>query len=571
MPGAYVPPHLRNRSPASSTACASSSNSASSGGQSSRPRPASSDRSAGGPSQSRTPWSRTTPASSSREAASAAPWPTYDAQPMSRTGSAGGGPSVSRSSSGPGRARATAPPTSSSPSLFVFGDSFVGPMKLLSNDCARKTTYKGASAKGLNNPKSAKQVSKQLLPALEDLLAPPPYRYMPSGGRWALLIFGNVDLQINYLWQLQNKPLSHLSFETPTSASTSQSETETDEEDQTPGLSRTVLARATETSLTGPALGPELFVKAVAKAYISFLEREIVNGPIGERLRESAARRRAIQAGEATGKIPPPGKMLVAAALPPLVEDGILPRIPEKYVERLEEDHQKAQKLLDSTGTREWRDYQMKRDSSTEGIEAGVSTMGMTDRPVTPISGRSQSSQGTDIFDQTTSAPSLASSCSSVSSPSSAPQSKKTTIESLLLHDPPLCTLPVRISMTNTYNSLISAFCAQHPDVLSFIDISPQMHEIDAKSGWTLPTPASVDRGVWACPVDPTNVHPLWEPTLPLWLEAMKREGLPTEGYKVEEGEEETFRAYEEDKKRRTAARGEERERERAVKIREEE
>lgn len=33
------------------------------------------------------------------------------------------------------------------PSLYVFGDSFVGPMKLLSDDCASVRTFKGASAK----------------------------------------------------------------------------------------------------------------------------------------------------------------------------------------------------------------------------------------------------------------------------------------------------------------------------------------------------------------------------------------------------------------------------------------
>lgn len=386
-----------------------------------------------------------------------------------------------------------------------------------------------------------------------------------------------VDLQINYLWQLQNKPLSHLSFSPSpdVASSTTQPIDDTDAGDDqpNPALQRSVLARATETSLTGPALGPELFVQAVIKAYTFFLEREIVNGPIGERLRENAARRQAIQAGSTTGKLPPPGKVLVAAALPPLVEDEILPRIPEKYVERLEEDHEKAQKLLDSTG-QEWEAFKMRRESSTGstgGIEAGVSTMGMTDRPTTPISGHSRSSQGTDASDPSTTAASIPSSASStMSSPSSSRQAKKTSIETLLTHDPPLCTLSVRISMTNAYNTLLSAFCASHPDIFSFVDISPRMRELDAQSGWAKGTEGAVDRGTWACPVDPTNVHPLWEPTLPLWLEALKAEGLPTETYTVEEEEEDTFKAYEEDKRRRTQKRGEERERERATRVREE-
>jgi hypothetical protein len=43
-----------------------------------------------------------------------------------------------------------------SPSLYVFGDSFVGPMKLLSDDCASVRTFKGASAKvrrGFHRPR----------------------------------------------------------------------------------------------------------------------------------------------------------------------------------------------------------------------------------------------------------------------------------------------------------------------------------------------------------------------------------------------------------------------------------
>jgi hypothetical protein len=420
-------------------------------------------------------------------------------------------------------------------------------------------------------------------------MAPPPYRYTPSAGRWTLLVFGNVshillsadiqvDLQINYLWQLQNKPLSHLSFaQSPNSTSTSNPDSETEDEDPSGGLQRTVLARATETSLTGPALGPELFVQAVIKAYTSFLEREIINGPIGQRLVETAAKRRAIQSGKTIGKIPPPGKVLIAAALPPLVEDRILPRIPEKYVERLEDDHEKAQKLHDSTG-KKWGAFQMRRKSSSgstgsagsiDAVEAGVSTMGMTDRPTTPISGRSGSSRETDVSTVATSAvPS--SSSSSTSDPSSSQKTKKTSIESLLTHDPPLCTLPVRINMTDNYNSLLSTFCASYPDVFTFIDISPLMKDIDSKAGWTDGTPGSVDRGTWACPVDPTNVHPLWEPTLPLWLEALGAEGLPVEQYKVEEEEEETFRAYEEDKRRRTQARSQEWEREKVTRVREE-
>lgn len=61
----------------------------------------------------------------------------------------------------------------------------------------------------------------------------------------------------------------------------------------------------------------------------------------------------------------------------------------------------------------------------------------------------------------------------------------------------------------------------------------------------------AVDRETWACPVDPTNIHPLWEPTLPLWLNELKKEGIPVEEYEIDESAEETFKAYELDKRRR--------------------
>jgi hypothetical protein len=116
------------------------------------------------------------------------------------SGSLAGGwnSSMSRSYSGPGRSRAadTAQDTRThfSPSLHVFGDSFVGPMKLLRNECATTRTFKGASAKGLNNPHSAKQVAKQLTPAINELMGL-EYGYIPKTGRWILLIFGNVSDQ----------------------------------------------------------------------------------------------------------------------------------------------------------------------------------------------------------------------------------------------------------------------------------------------------------------------------------------------------------------------------------------
>lgn len=51
-------------------------------------------------------------------------------------------------------------------------------------------------AQGLNNPKSIKQVSKELLPILNSLMVPPPYAYQSSSSvkRSVMLVFGNVRL-----------------------------------------------------------------------------------------------------------------------------------------------------------------------------------------------------------------------------------------------------------------------------------------------------------------------------------------------------------------------------------------
>lgn len=349
-------------------------------------------------------------------------------------------------------------------------------------------------------------------------------------------------MQINYLWQLQHKPISSRSFPptsqpAPTPGATDNTDAENEDETSTSLTATSVLASATETNLRGPALGPELFVEAVLYAYTSFLEREIVNGPVGQRMRER-------QPPGPGRRASPPGKVLIAAALPPLVEDDILPRIPEKYVERLEEDHEKAQRAMRRSlggGSRTpWAKGSpvMKAVDKPDDVEAGLSMLSVTDDPGSPQSSSSSLSRTSSIFD----AQQMNSSVASVlTTPSEHPKPCKVPIITLLTHDPPLCTLAVRKSMTELYNSGMSTFCAQYPDILGFVDISSAMQP--------------VDRATWACPVDPTNIHPLWEPTLPLWLKALAEHGVPTDGYSITVDAEETFKAYEVDKKRRTEKR----------------
>lgn len=79
---------------------------------------------------------------------------------------------------------------------------------------------------------------------------------------------------------------------------------------------------------SGPhALGPKLFVKSVIKHYTEWLEREIVNGPIGKE------RCRRVEEARSQGTVAPTCKILIAAALPPIVPDEALSRITEKYTQ----------------------------------------------------------------------------------------------------------------------------------------------------------------------------------------------------------------------------------------------
>ncbi|BGO96548.1 hypothetical protein NBRC10513v2_000486 [Rhodotorula toruloides] len=85
----------------------------------------------------------------------------------------------------------SSPIASTRPTLEVHGDSFCGVFTLLGKR-ASVYKYKGASARGLNDPHSTLQVGAQLLDRLE-------YARPQS----VLLMFGTVDLTLNYLWQLK--------------------------------------------------------------------------------------------------------------------------------------------------------------------------------------------------------------------------------------------------------------------------------------------------------------------------------------------------------------------------------
>ena len=308
--------------------------------------------------------------------------------------------------------------------------------------------------------------------------------------------------------------------------------------------SRTVLADATDTAVTGPALGPRLFVEAVLHAYTSWLEREIVNGPVGQRIKADHTSRRGLDP-DAVARLAPPSRVIVAGALPPVIEDEHLYRIPDKYVDRMEDQLNQAHERFQRS-TSASRPARPEPDISTDLAR-------LTLAPPLRASSRSSSSSS-----RTSSRPdSTDTSATSTSSPNAKP-----TISTLLAFRPPLCTLLMRIEMTDYFNTGLRAFVALHPDILAYSDITPAMLSLDRSkhpaTSWDDDTSGrAVDRDYWACR-DPTNVHPLWERTLPLWLDELEWLGVPTEGWGEAVDPEETFREYEVDKLRRMEVRAKE-------------
>lgn len=222
------------------------------------------------------------------------------------------------------------------------------------------------------------------------------------------------------------------------------------------------------------ALGPELFVKSVIMHYTEWLEREIVNGPIGKE------RHRREEEAKSQGIAAPTRKILIAAALPPIVPDEALSRITEKYTQTHLPEICKA--------------------------------------PTPPISPQ----QAASLV-------------------------KIQTIDDLLKHSPTVCDLATRVRMTNDFNTQLREFCARYPNIFVFVDISPAMKAStpDYPSAF-----GEVDRREWGDKRDTTNVHPLWEETIPLWQkELAMAAGVPgCLEWELKEDPEETRKQYQDKK-----------------------
>lgn len=306
-----------------------------------------------------------------------------------------------------------------------------------------------------------------------------------------------VDLQINYLWQLENRDISDdfsFSESEPVArkASTDSQATRDDgrciKDDSENAEFKAIPETSTSiTSLVGQALsdpastplgpvalGPELFVKSVIKHYTEWLEREIINGPIGKE------RRRREDEARLKGTNPPTPKILVAAALPPMVPDDALWRITEKY----------GQRQLPT----------------------------VCRAPTPPTSPYQDASPA-----------------------------KLQSIDELLRRLPSVCNLATRVRMTNEFNAQLREFCVRHSNIFVFVDVGPAMR---ASSPDYHSACGEVDRAMWADRLDKTNVHPLWEPTISLWQKELAKEAAVPGclNWVLKEDPKETLNKYEDRK-----------------------
>jgi hypothetical protein len=276
----------------------------------------------------------------------------------------------------------------------------------------------------------------------------------------------------------------------------------------------------TENDNTPTALGPTLFVSKVIREYTEFIEREIVNGPIGAKLRAFDEAANDIHARNMS---PSKNRVLVAGALPPMVKDENLYRILGKYVDQHVEvtSPAKVDLKLESIGKRrgsrsvsvpERRD--VRPPSSTDSTITGCSTSGVDDLA--------------DSISTNLTIPDTI----SESDPSAGEEKEKeieaeskSTFETLLSLDPTPCTLKIRSQMIQSFNTQLSSFCELHPSILRYIAINDQMSSSHPGDSEILDYYSSQVEG------DGANVHPTWERTYPLWLDELKRVGVDVDSF----------------------------------------
>jgi hypothetical protein len=370
-----------------------------------------------------------------------------------------------------------------------------------------------------------------------------------------------VDLNINYLWQLVNRDTSRDSF-SPTELSSCSSITDfsafNSHRRRRKGKGdETASADHTDNDHTNLALGPERFVSKVIREYTSFIEREIVNGPTGAKLQGYADAANDIHA---RGVERSRNRVLLAGALPPMVQDKYLYRILGKYVDQHVEARAQA-----TSGERDTlkRGVLSKEDQGAgEGLDARKPDAleeedpsgSQTPSPITPSETDRKSNQATspdalaESIASTLTLPSADSDSDSeaiLEQERLAEEESKSTFKDLLSLQPGVCTLSIRTAMIKDFNTQLRSFCEKYPEVLAYVGINEAMeseHPDPAVSDKRGDTPESEagegGKGIevlkYYCSQvegDGANVHPTWERTYPLWLEVLRNVGVDVDTF----------------------------------------
>ena len=256
----------------------------------------------------------------------------------------------------------------------------------------------------------------------------------------------------------------------------------------------------------------------VIREYTQFIESQIVNGPIGAKLRGFDEAANDIHARNMS---PSKNRVLVAGALPPMVKDENLYRILGKYVDQ----HVEATSMSP-----------VKVDSKLESIGKRRGSRSVLERvEVGPPSATDTTSTftGSIISEVNDLADSITTNLTIPDSGTSAEEEKekeielesKSTFQTLLTLDPSPCTLPIRSRMIQSFNSQLSSFCELHPQILKYISINNQMSSSHPGDSEILDYYSSQVEG------DGANVHPTWERTYPLWLDQLREVGVDVDSF----------------------------------------
>jgi hypothetical protein len=333
------------------------------------------------------------------------------------------------------------------------------------------------------------------------------------------------------LWQLVNRQITRQSFTPEEIASAGDQLSDfTIIPSNKPSAGGEASANHTENDLSETALGPTLFVEKVVREYTSFIEREIVNGPIGRKLTQFHD---AANDVHARGMGPSRNKVLVAGALPPMVHDRYLYRILGKYVEQHVEQGEEKKDVLVRRGSRRDRTPSPVRGDSTSPTRS----MGTA----STLASQSSSGRSTESSDQIGELANSVNTILTIPDPDSGsiledqPQEgedrdeqeeiSKSTFSTLLSLRPSPCTLSIRSQMIKSFNTQLSTFCSKYPNILTFISINDPMSTSHPGDEKLLDYYCSQVVG------DGANVHPTWERTYPLWLDVLRKEGVDVDSF----------------------------------------